>query len=82
MSVDTILEFQLVLSSGVVQTVTAASDPDLFWALKVYDSPFITLTASNACFQPLGRWKQPWYRHKCHLQSTSIPWRVGRRSQL
>ncbi|KAJ7498169.1 hypothetical protein B0H11DRAFT_2383215 [Mycena galericulata] len=34
MSVDTILAFDIVKPDGTACTVTASSDPDLFWALK------------------------------------------------
>ncbi|PWN43837.1 FAD-binding domain-containing protein [Ceraceosorus guamensis] len=34
LTIDTLLQADLVTPSGKVQTVTAASDPDLFWAIK------------------------------------------------
>lgn len=34
LTIDTLQQVDLVTPSGKIQSVTAASDPDLFWAIK------------------------------------------------
>jgi len=54
MTVDTILKFEIVLTSGEVKTVTATSDPSLFWALKM-SSSFAAL--SSDAYRLARRWQ-------------------------
>jgi FAD/FMN-containing dehydrogenase len=50
---DHVLSIELVTASGELRTVTATSDPDLFWALRGGGSNFGVVTALTLALLPL-----------------------------
>ena len=48
LTIDTIVGYELVMPNGTITSVTADSDPDLFWGLKVRNPSVNCLYSSES----------------------------------